>query len=85
MDKDYGLDGEFMVLAGQCFEYTENQYTYKMCPFDHASQREKHGGGDTRLGSWGSWEGPAGARYTLFFCQLFCQQKIFQSYQFLHC
>ena len=75
MDKDYGLDGEFMVLAGQCFEYTENQYTYKMCPFDHASQREKHGGGDTRLGSWGSWEGPAGARYTVFLSTFLTAKK----------
>lgn len=56
IEKDYGPEGEFLVMAGQCFEYTDNEYTYKMCPFDHCSQRSKSGGSETRLGSWSNWE-----------------------------
>ena len=58
LDKNYGEDSVFAVLQGQCFEYTDNEYTYKMCPFDYSSQRGKHGGAETRLGSWGEWTGP---------------------------
>lgn len=65
LEKDFGSENEFMVLQGQCFEYTDNEYKYKMCPFDHCSQRGKSGGSETRLGSWGEWVGPEGAgRYS---------------------
>merc|ERR1719244_2071181 len=65
LEKDYGSESEFLVLQGQCFEYTDNEYKYKMCPFDHCSQRGKHGGSETRLGSWGEWVGPEGeGRYS---------------------
>ena len=47
-----------MTLQGTCFEYTDNEYTYKMCPFDMCSQRGKSGGAETRLGGWGEWTGP---------------------------
>ena len=58
LEKNYGEDSVFAVLHGKCFEYTDNEYTYKMCPFDFSSQRGKHGGAETRLGSWGEWTGP---------------------------
>merc|ERR1712106_865415 len=57
LEKDYGEDKVFAVLSGQCFEYTDNEYTYKMCPFDHCTQ------GGTRLGNWGEWTGPEGDLY----------------------
>merc|ERR1712106_276109 len=57
LEKDYGEDKVFAVLSGQCFEYTDNEYTYKMCPFDHCTQ------GGTRLGNWREWTGPEGDPY----------------------
>ena len=50
------------MTQGTCFEYTDNEYVYKMCPFDMCSQRGRHGGSETRLGSWGEWTGPESNR-----------------------
>jgi len=65
LEKDYGENSVFAVLSGQCFSHTDNEYTYKMCPFDHCSQRGKHGGSETRLGGWGEWIGPEGGKYSV--------------------
>ena len=54
------------MVQGSCFEYTDNEYVYKMCPFDMSSQRGKHGGSETRLGSWGEWTGPESNRSVQF-------------------
>jgi len=57
ISKDYGPEEEFASLSGQCFEYTDQEYTYKMCAFDYCSQRpNSQGGGETRLGNWEKWE-----------------------------
>ena len=49
---DYGEANEFLPLKGKCFEFRNNEYVYKMCPFDSCSQCNSGGGSCTRMGSW---------------------------------
>jgi protein kinase C substrate 80K-H len=46
-----------LPLDGQCIEYTDREYVYKLCFFQQTTQKPRHGGGETKLGSWKSWAG----------------------------
>lgn len=46
----FGPDGELYSIRDQCCEFTQGKYTYKLCLFGAAQQRDDNGATD--LGSW---------------------------------
>ncbi|XP_047146353.1 glucosidase 2 subunit beta isoform X4 [Hydra vulgaris] len=52
---DYGYNNEFAILKDNCYEFTDREYIYKLCPFSKTTQRSKSGGSETDLGKWGNW------------------------------
>ena len=64
LEMDFGKNNEFIALYEQCYEYTDREYTYKLCLFQKCTQRNKNGGSETSLGVWGHWDGPEDDRYS---------------------
>ncbi|XP_048347104.1 glucosidase 2 subunit beta isoform X2 [Sphaerodactylus townsendi] len=65
ISSDFGPHGEFSYLYNQCYELTTNEYIYRLCPFSRVSQKPKHGGSETSLGTWGSWAGPEDDKFSV--------------------
>lgn len=54
LDGSYGESDVFVALVDRCFEAKVDKYSYEVCPFDKASQKEGHS--STSLGSWSGLE-----------------------------
>ncbi|XP_072950065.1 glucosidase 2 subunit beta [Epargyreus clarus] len=65
LEKDYGLQQEFATLEGQCYDYDDKEYDYKLCMFQKVTQKSKNGGMEVLLGSWGEWAGEDGNKYSI--------------------
>ncbi|KAL4342086.1 hypothetical protein GQ457_08G013590 [Hibiscus cannabinus] len=47
---DFGKENEFYLFYDRCFEFEQDKYVYKVCPFKDAKQ--KGGNSETLLGKW---------------------------------
>ena len=51
---NFGENNEFASLFDECFSADINKYTYEMCPFKEANQKEKHS--NIKLGKFDRFE-----------------------------
>ncbi|XP_077326483.1 glucosidase 2 subunit beta isoform X1 [Lithobates pipiens] len=61
---DFGSQGEFSYLYGQCYELSTPEYIYRLCPFNRVTQKPKAGGSETNLGIWNTWAGPENDKFS---------------------
>lgn len=47
-----GQDGELHAMANKCYDILAGRYTYEVCIFGGATQKEGDGSGGTNLGQW---------------------------------
>ncbi|KAF2190999.1 hypothetical protein K469DRAFT_558423 [Zopfia rhizophila CBS 207.26] len=52
LEKDYGPDGVFRAVKGQCIEKDSGEYTYEFCFMERTTQKSKKGGGNTGMGNF---------------------------------
>ncbi|KAI5268767.1 hypothetical protein E4T47_07568 [Aureobasidium subglaciale] len=52
LNKEYGPDGVFRALKGQCISVDSGEYTYELCFMEHTTQKSKKGGSSTRMGNF---------------------------------
>lgn len=64
IDRDYGPDDVFASLDGECFQYTNFEYVYSMCPYGRTTQSAKSGGSEVLLGNWNEWTGSDNNKYS---------------------
>jgi len=62
---EYGPDQAWAPLKGQCPEMNQAQYTYRLCLFDRAIQKEKNGHNEIGLGNWRGGEGAEADKYSV--------------------
>lgn len=51
LEQDYGPDEAYFAMRDVCYTLDLKQYTYEVCPFKEAKQKEKTGAA-TSLGRW---------------------------------
>ncbi|KAL9098548.1 MAG: hypothetical protein Q9163_005814 [Psora crenata] len=54
--RDYGADGVFRALKGQCVDKDSGEYTYELCWLTQTKQKSKKGGGQTNMGNFVSFD-----------------------------
>lgn len=64
LEIDFGEDQQFFPFYKECFEFTDREYTYKLCMFEQVTQKPKSGGSDINLGRWDQWAGPEDNKYS---------------------
>jgi len=65
---DLGIEGQFVALKGHCFSLKQQQYTYKLCGFEHFKQDS------VNLGSWGHLENATDNAAMIFVNGASCHQ-----------